>query len=123
MTKHERPQPEAGGAVEGPWYDHPTAPSKPSQGQPTNNQPEAAELAVLIAILDRMVKALDRQARPTVDRLAYRLDEVAATLGVSRRVIERERSAGRFPRPDLTVGKMPLWTVETVRAYVKRGGP
>ena len=40
---------------------------------------------------------------------------------MSRRAIERERAAGRFPRPDLTIGKMPLWRLETVRAWLERG--
>ena len=55
-------------------------------------------------------------------RLTLRLDELAAALGVSRRAIERERSAGRFPRPDLTIGRMPLWRPATIRAWVERGG-
>jgi predicted DNA-binding transcriptional regulator AlpA len=58
---------------------------------------------------------------PAPFRLAYRLDEVAAALGVSRRLIERERSAGRFPKPDLTIGRAPLWTRETLTAWVARG--
>jgi predicted DNA-binding transcriptional regulator AlpA len=57
-----------------------------------------------------------------VDRLALRLDEVAVALGVSRRAIERERSAGRFPRPDLTIGRMPLWRPETIRRWIEGGG-
>ena len=57
-----------------------------------------------------------------VDRLALRLDELPAALGVSRRTIERERSAGRFPRPDLTIGRMPLWRPETIRTWVEGGG-
>jgi hypothetical protein len=57
-----------------------------------------------------------------VDRLTYRLDEIAVALGVSRRSIEREKSAGRLPRPDLHVGKMPLWRVETIRRWVEGGG-
>ena len=59
---------------------------------------------------------------PPVGRLALRLDEVAAALGVSRRAIERERSAGRFPRPDLHVGKCPLWAPATLARYVAEGG-
>jgi predicted DNA-binding transcriptional regulator AlpA len=55
-------------------------------------------------------------------RLTLRLDEVAATLGVSRRAIERLRSAGRFPPPDLTIGRMPLWRPETIRAWIEGGG-
>jgi predicted DNA-binding transcriptional regulator AlpA len=55
-------------------------------------------------------------------RLALRLDELAAALGVSRRAIERERSAGRFPRPDRIIGRMPLWSPETIRAWLEKGG-
>jgi predicted DNA-binding transcriptional regulator AlpA len=54
--------------------------------------------------------------------MALRLNEVARALGVSRRAVERERSAGRFPKPDLTIGRMPLWRVETVRAWIEGGG-
>jgi hypothetical protein len=84
----------------------------------------AKALAELAAILPGLKAALDRQAdaRPRIEPLAYRLDELADALGVSRRAIERERSAGRFPRPDLTIGKMPLWRPETVRSFLERGG-
>jgi len=61
-------------------------------------------------------------APAVVDRLTFRLDEVAAALGVSRRTIERERSAGRFPRPDLRIGKSPLWTRETLVRWIAEGG-
>jgi predicted DNA-binding transcriptional regulator AlpA len=57
-----------------------------------------------------------------VGRLALRLPEVAKSLGISRRALERERAAGRFPRPDLTIGRMPLWRPETVRRWVEGGG-
>ncbi|WP_169979476.1 helix-turn-helix transcriptional regulator [Tautonia rosea] len=60
--------------------------------------------------------------RPPVDRLALRLDEVAEAIGVSRRTIERERSAGRFPKPDRKIGKVSLWSVETIRAWIEGGG-
>ena len=69
--------------------------------------------------------APDRQPEapgPAVERLAYRLNEVAKALGVSRRLIERERSAGRFPRPDLTIGRAPLWTRETLARWIAGGG-
>jgi hypothetical protein len=82
----------------------------------------AAALQELAAILPGLKAALERQAGPPVSRMTLRLDELADALGVSRRVIERERSAGRFPAPDLTIGKMPLWRIETARAYLERGG-
>ena len=59
---------------------------------------------------------------PSLERLALRFDDLPALLGVSRRTLERERSAGRFPRPDLTIGRMPLWRPETIREWVERGG-
>jgi predicted DNA-binding transcriptional regulator AlpA len=55
-------------------------------------------------------------------RLTLRLDELAETLGVSRRTIERERSAGRFPAPDLHLGRAPLWRPETIRRWIDGGG-
>ena len=54
--------------------------------------------------------------------LAWRLDAIAKALGISRRTLERERSAGRFPPPDLHIGKMPLWRPETIRRWVEGGG-
>jgi hypothetical protein len=57
-----------------------------------------------------------------VERLAYRLDEVARSLGVSRRLIERERSAGRFPQPDKVIGRVPLWSRETLVRWISEGG-
>lgn len=61
-------------------------------------------------------------ARPALERLAYRLTETAAALGISRRTLERLRSGGRFPRPDLHIGKCPLWTRETLLRWIAEGG-
>ena len=84
-----------------------------------------AVLRELIAILLGLRQALEGRKsdkRPRIEPMTLRIDEVAEALGVSRRIIERERSAGRFPKPDLTIGKMPLWRVESVRSYLERGG-
>ncbi len=59
---------------------------------------------------------------PGIERLAYRLDEVARMLGVSRRTIERLRSAGRFPQPNGTAGKAALWTRASLVAWLEAGG-
>jgi predicted DNA-binding transcriptional regulator AlpA len=53
-----------------------------------------------------------------IERMALRLDEVAATLGMSRRTIERLRAGGKFPKPDVKAGKAPLWKPETIRAWI-----
>ncbi len=84
----------------------------------------AQVVAELAALLPGLRQAIERQAdaKPPVERMALRLDEVADAIGLSRRVIERARSAGRFPKPDLAIGKMPLWRPETVRGWLDGGG-
>jgi predicted DNA-binding transcriptional regulator AlpA len=42
------------------------------------------------------------------------IEAVAAYLECSRRHIERQRSTGRFPRPDFTVGNRPRWRTTTI---------
>jgi hypothetical protein len=59
---------------------------------------------------------------PPVERLAYRITEVAAAFGVSRRTIERELAARKFPPADLRIGKCPLWRRSTLLAYAASGG-
>lgn len=50
------------------------------------------------------------------------IDDVAATLACSRRLIERMRAAGKLPKPDLRVGKMPRWRAETIARWIEAGG-
>ncbi len=65
----------------------------------------------------------DSPAQPLPsERLLIRMNEVATSLGISRRTLERERSAGRFPRPDKTIGRMPMWIPETIREWAEGGG-
>ena len=59
---------------------------------------------------------------PHLEKLVYSLAEVARVLSVCRRTIERERSAGRFPQPDLHIGKRPLWTKESLVRWIANGG-
>lgn len=80
-----------------------------------------AELTSVFRLL-RDTLNLQADARPRIEPLALRLEELADAVGVSRRALERERVAGRLPRPDLHIGKMPLWRVETIRAWLERGG-
>jgi hypothetical protein len=54
--------------------------------------------------------------------LAYGVAAVAHLLSHSRRTIERERAAGRFPEPDLHIGKRPLWTRDTLVRWIAEGG-
>lgn len=50
--------------------------------------------------------------------LALRMNDLVRVTGLSRRFIERERSAGRFPAPDRVAGKVPLWKVSTVESWL-----
>jgi predicted DNA-binding transcriptional regulator AlpA len=61
-------------------------------------------------------------SNPTTTRLALRADEVAASLGISKRTLQRELAARRFPKPDQHIGRMPIWRIETVKAWLERGG-
>ena len=49
------------------------------------------------------------------------LNEIASILGVTRRAVERLRSTGSLPRPDLKVGRNLRWRAETVKAWLDSG--
>jgi len=50
------------------------------------------------------------------------IDDLAAILSCSRRLVERMRSAGKVPKPDIHVGRCPRWKPATIRAWIERGG-
>jgi hypothetical protein len=81
-------------------------------------------LSKLASVLPRLADALERQSndRPRVERLTYRIEDLADALGVSRRFFERARAAGRVPKPDLRIGKVPLWRAESIRNWLDKGG-
>jgi predicted DNA-binding transcriptional regulator AlpA len=95
----------------------------PTAEAPVNPAGLSAVLAELARLLPKLTKALERQTAPHVDRLAYRLDELEIRIGVSRRLIQKEIAAGRFPRP-IKVGRASVFPVESIRAYLagERGG-
>jgi predicted DNA-binding transcriptional regulator AlpA len=62
------------------------------------------------------------KSRAPIERLAFRIDEVARTLGISRRLLERQISAGKFPKADVRMGRCPLWKTATVREWIDKGG-
>jgi predicted DNA-binding transcriptional regulator AlpA len=65
---------------------------------------------------------MNTNATPSVPRIAYGLAEAAESLGISRRTLERMRSAGKFPKPDARAGKRPLWRPETITGWLEQGG-
>jgi hypothetical protein len=50
------------------------------------------------------------------------IDDLAEVLKCSRRGVERLRASGRFPKPDIVVGRMPRWRPGTIRKWIERGG-
>ncbi|AMV38781.1 helix-turn-helix transcriptional regulator [Planctomyces sp. SH-PL62] len=50
------------------------------------------------------------------------IDDLAAALACSRRLVERMRAAGKMPPPDLRVGKMPRWKRSTLVRWIAEGG-
>ena len=50
------------------------------------------------------------------------IHDLATLLSCSRRLVERMRSAGKVPKPDIKIGKMPRWKAATIRARIERGG-
>jgi predicted DNA-binding transcriptional regulator AlpA len=50
------------------------------------------------------------------------IDDLALLLSCSRRLVERMRSGGKVPKPDIKIGKMPRWKASTIRAWIERGG-
>ena len=59
---------------------------------------------------------------PPIVRLAFSITEVARSLGVGRRTVERLISSGQFPKADFYIGRMPRWKPESVRQWIERGG-
>jgi hypothetical protein len=76
----------------------------------------------VVAVADARESTRVPAEAPPVGRLALRIDDIANSLGVSRRTLERERSAGRLPKPDRVVGRVPLWAVTTIQRWLGEGG-
>jgi hypothetical protein len=49
-------------------------------------------------------------------------DDWALILKVSRREVDRLRSAGKLPKADFYVGRSPRWLASTTRAFLEGGG-
>ncbi len=50
------------------------------------------------------------------------IDDLAAILSCSRRHVERMRSGGKLPKPDIKIGRMSRWKAATIRAWIERAG-
>ena len=57
---------------------------------------------------------------PFRERGTVGIEEIAEWLGVSRTTIEKERSLGKFPAHDLSMGRRLLWNVATLVAWLEK---
>jgi predicted DNA-binding transcriptional regulator AlpA len=57
-------------------------------------------------------------AVPFHERLLVGWDDVSAHVGVSRRLLEREVSAGRMPAPDVRIGRRACWRPSTITTWI-----
>jgi hypothetical protein len=49
-------------------------------------------------------------------------DDIEQAFHVTRRWIELERAAGRFPEPDVMLGRLPRWYAQTIRDWLSAKG-
>jgi hypothetical protein len=104
---NERPRPGTGGAVGGDsQHGHPTAPPSSFVGPV---EPPAG------------------RAVPIRDKLLWDLADICALTGLSRRLLECQRSAGKMPQCDLRIGRRALWRPATITSWLdsqaaSRGG-
>ena len=59
----------------------------------------------------------DQAPPPALDPLLS-IDDLARVLNCGRRSVERLLSAGRLPRPDVRLGRMPRWRTVTIREWI-----
>jgi hypothetical protein len=103
------------------------SPNSPREGHASHSrQPKLA------ASIDRELRITEPEPPPPLvkPRLSLvaaigpllTIKDIAAILKCSRRLVERMRSAGKLPQPDLHVGRMPRWQVESIQSWIDQGG-
>ena len=53
-----------------------------------------------------------------VPRIALSGAEVAASIGISERLFRSWREAGRVPEPDIEIGSVRRWGVDTIELWL-----
>ena len=92
---------------------------------PEGVKPLADVMQELVEILPGLRAALERQARPArIEPLAYRIDELADALGVSRRAHSKSRAIRRsIPEARrLCSGSARLWTDRPSETWIPGKG-
>ena len=95
----------------GPHRNGGESPRHPPDVDPIDREPEA------LAPPQGSGRTLPASIEPLLH-----IDDLAELLNCSRRCVERMRSAGKVPQPDIHVGRCPRWKPATIRAWIERGG-
>jgi predicted DNA-binding transcriptional regulator AlpA len=69
-----------------------------------------------------MSRSVRPEAALAVPKLLWGWPEIIKATNIPRRTLERELSAGRFPKPIRRVGRRPYWSPEAVRTWAEGGG-
>jgi predicted DNA-binding transcriptional regulator AlpA len=89
---------------------------------PEDPRPEANLGPTLPARFDRSSEVKPGRTLPAGIEPMLGIDDLATLLSCSRRLVERMRSGGKVPKPDIQIGKCPRWKPATIRAWIERGG-
>ncbi len=89
---------------------------------PEYPRPDAKRDPTLPAGFDRQPEARPGRTLPAGVEPLLSIDDLAALLSCSRRLVERMRAAGKIPRAEIKIGKMPRWSAETIRRWIGEGG-
>ncbi len=76
----------------------------------------------LAAAIDQPEASKPKRILPAGMEPMLGIDDLAAILRWSRRLVERMRSAGRVPMPDFHAGRCARWRAETIRRWIEAGG-
>jgi predicted DNA-binding transcriptional regulator AlpA len=60
--------------------------------------------------------------RKNVKPETYRRKAIASVLSICVRTLDRMISSGNFPKPDIKIGKHPIWKRATVERWMDSGG-
>lgn len=59
------------------------------------------------------------QQTATLSRDLLSIADIEAKTGISQRTLWRWVSAGQFPKPDLSVGRIRRWRAQTVQSWIE----
>jgi hypothetical protein len=82
-----------------------------------------AGLASALAELNETLREARRPQEAAIPPVAVRKNGVRHLLsGISSRHIDRLVASRKFPAPTFRCGKIPMWSIQSIRNWVEKGG-